>query len=66
MLYSIASTQLICFAIYTGRMSNTSKSVDVVKDCFGMTEVRENKCNRSASEESPSGEESSFDEEFHW
>lgn len=57
----------------TERMNNTAQSVDVVKDCFGMTEVRKNKsfANVNHPEEekaaAATGEDGSINgEEFHW
>ncbi|KAI2801751.1 hypothetical protein RDWZM_000771 [Blomia tropicalis] len=50
-----------------GRMNNTAQSVDVVKDCFGMTEVRRNKSfSGNSYNQSSTEDESSIDEEFHW
>jgi len=49
------------------RMKNSSQSVDVVKDCFGNTEVRKNKCFRGyQTEEATNTGDGSFDEEYHW
>ena len=48
-------------------MNNTAQSVDVVKDCFGMTEVRRNKSfSGNSYNQSSTVDESSMDEEFHW
>lgn len=57
------------------RMNNTAQSVDVVKDCFGMTEVRKNKSfanvnhpeEEKAAASAATGEDGSINgEEFHW
>lgn len=50
-------------------MNNTAQSVDVVKDCFGMTEVRKNKsfsANNHCDEETSGVNGSLDEEEFHW
>lgn len=48
-------------------MSNAAQSVDVVKDCFGMTEARKNKSRKNnQTAEEQNGENGSLDEEFHW
>ena len=47
-------------------MSNAAQSVDVVKDCFGMTEVRKNKSFNVNQMDEKTSDDGSFDEEFHW
>ena len=48
-------------------MSNAAQSVDVVKDYFGMTEVRKNKSFKGSQVEEKSNQDGSIDdEEFHW
>lgn len=48
-------------------MNNSAQSVDVVKDCFGMTEVRKNKCYTNVNHpEDEKPREDGDDEEFHW
>src|SRR5699024_1976681 len=50
------------------RMKNAAQSVDVVKDCFGMTEVRKNKSSSSVTQtEGTLNDDGSINqEEFHW
>lgn len=63
-----------CVYLFPGRMNNSAQSVDVVKDCFGMTKVRKNKSlsNMNHTEEKPGTNEGGAgsspidDEEFHW
>lgn len=48
-------------------MNNSAQSVDVVKDCFGMTKIRKNKVldpNLSLSSLTNTDDES--DGEYHW
>lgn len=52
-------------------MKNTAQSVDVVKDCFGFTQVRKNKhfLDNYADESTVTNGEASGDvddDEFHW
>jgi len=51
--------------VFTERMNNSAQSIDVVKDCFGMTEVRKNKSLKGQPLEVSKSVES-FDEEYHW
>lgn len=47
-------------------MNNTAKSVDVVKDCFGVMEVRKNKTPDYQQSPSGGGGGGTTDGEYHW
>lgn len=48
-------------------MNNSAQSVDVVKDCFGMTKIRKNKVlDPNLSLSSLTNNEDETDGEYHW
>ncbi|OTF70288.1 TBC1 domain family member 13-like protein, partial [Euroglyphus maynei] len=51
--------------ILSGRMNNSAHSIDVIKDCFGMTEIRKNKVYDQNQSFDHMAADSS-DGEFHW
>ncbi|KAH9415688.1 TBC1 domain family member 13 [Dermatophagoides pteronyssinus] len=51
--------------ILSGRMNNSAHSIDVIKDCFGMTEIRKNKVYDQNQYIDPMAADSN-DGEFHW
>lgn len=47
-------------------MNNTASSVDVVKDCFGMREIRKNKSTDLNQQIVQSTDDSLVDGEYNW
>lgn len=47
-------------------MNNTAQSVDVVKNCFGMTEVRKNKVPERNVEDEAISDSDIANGEYHW
>lgn len=52
--------------LFLGRMNNIAQSVDVVKDCFGMTEVRKSKSFYNSISTENTTNINFLDEEYHW